>query len=165
MEHYLEFKYLLNRTVDIGGETAFIPMVQKMVQRNGHMVLEPQFDMNKVHKILLSDEEPAIPTPEETEGMSEKLIADLTDDAHMAAREARKHNDVIRQNCYHYVKNGTIEIVRDPFKMRVVKLNDKQAVRPSELKKDVTEEQIAKRPKTTRPELAMMDELTAAQSK
>lgn len=125
-QHYLDFKYILNRLIDLGNmEQYSIPMTYK-TELNAAGLLTPQttFNMDKVHRIRLADETPHMPEKEEDgEGnaMSDRLYQELCDDEWKRIREARATNDKTRIRVQHYVDEGVITIVEDPFARRTTK--------------------------------------------
>jgi hypothetical protein len=73
----------------------------------------PHFSLDYVHKIELKDERPRI--PKKAAGMSDAMHGTLCDAGYKKAAEAKAYNDRIRAKVYHYVEQGALELVSDPF--------------------------------------------------
>lgn len=119
---------------DLGdGESHFVPakMVHKTTAQHERMVRNPnsgrlearaavittpEFDLDFVHKVELKPELPRI--SKKLPGMSDAHHQKLCDLAYVGATEAKAYNDRIREKVYHYVDDGTLELVSDPFDAR-----------------------------------------------
>jgi len=55
----------------------------------------------------------------------------LEDEAYKVSLEARRVNKLIRERVNHYVKQGVIEVVSDPFAVKMVPIGEAKAVAPA----------------------------------
>lgn len=158
----LDFKYLRNIMMYIGEEPlSAIPMQMKEVQnpmgvtdrQTGKGCIVPVFEMEKVHKIALEDEE--LELPDRADFASDRDFEEEMTVVYNERRAARTKNDALRRKIYHYVTRGNIEIVNDPFAKRKIKSAPGGAQRPSEIAKemDATANNIAARPAPKAPPL------------
>ena len=129
---YLEFKY--KQVIMIGdlGDGAYHAIPTRMVEhplpegsfapsqgRYGSALIttpiriQPSFDLEHIHKIELLDERPRV--PKRAAGMSDGMFEKLCDAAYEKAAQAAQHNDEIRRRVYHYVDQGILEVIADPF--------------------------------------------------
>lgn len=138
---YLEFKYIKNRSIDLGdGKQYVVPQRTTHVNNSqGHDVLITEFNMDKVFRVDLEDEIPQLPVRET--GMSERYHEELCDEAFRKARQARERNDIIRSRIKQFIKSGTIEVTHDPFKRETEPDSDKAAAKqrkkPSEIAAEI----------------------------
>jgi hypothetical protein len=150
----LDFKYLRNVMVYIGGELYPIPMTMKENRALSPKVdpntnkgpIVPVFDMDKVHKVPLQDE--AVELPDKADYAGERDYQEECEIVYEERRAARKHNDIIRAEVYHYVKNGTLEIAHDPFAKRKIKGISKSS-KPSDMAAEMDERVAATTAKAT----------------
>lgn len=153
MSHYLEFKYLKNHVIDIGDGKLYpirfemreinTPFTREVSYGGGKPRVEnraimPVFFMDDVHRVELEDE--TVMAPEAVEGMSARLIQELEDEAFKASMVARAKNKIIRAKVAHYVKDGTIELVSDPFAVKMVAMKGTSAAAPVEPTKPIEPE-------------------------
>lgn len=134
---YLEFKFLKNAMIDIGDAKHYrvpsdmrnLPNPQAPLKHGkprsaaeatmirldepDTYITMPYFDFDKVHKVELQDELPRV--PKKMPGMSDDHHQKLCDQAYERAARAKNFNDAIRTRVYHYVDDGTLEVVSDPF--------------------------------------------------
>lgn len=113
-EYCIEVKFLKNRQIDLmNGSNIQPPFKNELTLINGSETYIPNFDLTKVHKIELLDENPR--EIEREQGMSDRLYTELVDESFREAMENRKKNKAIRARLEDFVKSGTLQIVNDPF--------------------------------------------------
>jgi len=112
---YLTFKYLRNHQISLGDDKQY-PIPMTMIEQMtplGKNATMPSFDMEHEFKVTLKDEVPRLPV--RPEGMSMTYFEKICDKAYSRAGEAKEANDKVREAIQHYVDDGTLEVLNDPF--------------------------------------------------
>lgn len=119
----LKFRYLKNRMITLRDiDTPIIPSrAVNAFTTHGQSIVH-EFDLSTIHTVSLRDENPKVLTqlPNMSKSHHERLITQ----AEQTAVANRLWNDMIRYELSHYVEDGTLEIVEDPFDGREVTESD-----------------------------------------
>lgn len=119
----LTFRYLKNRFITLKDvETPIIPTRIIEAHTTHGIATVPEFDLSKLHKVKLRDENPRV--MKKIPGMQDSHYDKIVNQAEQTAVANRLWNDMLRYELSNYVEDGTIEIVEDPFDGREVTESD-----------------------------------------
>lgn len=111
----LRFKFRKTHNVDLADGVAHnirFELRERTVDR-GRRIVEPFYLFDEVHELELADEDFNEPT--RPAHATDRRYEMLVDAEYIRAQEATVRNNRIREHVQMYVKDGTIEVVDDPF--------------------------------------------------